>query len=114
MQSKLTAKHQEKINTHTYVTLCGYDLTLRDLLEMHCPNFVAAKRLHKALRKLQIDSPAKLYKLDPYSLYNMRGVGVSQLFVAECVLWKLHGIKNPSKWYEKFIANPRKKRNHEV
>ncbi len=110
---QLTVKHRARINEETYVTLVGHDLTLKNLLDMKCPNFVAAKRLVKALKKLHIDSVSQLYKVDPYSLYNMRGVGVSQVFVAECLIWEFYR-KNPYNWYKKFIANPKKKRNHEV
>ena len=108
----ITTKHRTKIDSEVYVTLCGHELTLRKLIEMKCPSFIAARRLEKNLKKLRIKTIAELFKLDPYSLFNTRGIGVSQVFVAECLLHEYNKI-NPYYWYKKHL-NPKKKRNHEI
>lgn len=51
-----------------------------------CANFIAARRLHKVLRRLSITSAAQLYRTDPFSLARVRGIGAAALFVAACVL----------------------------
>ncbi len=59
----------------------------RDMIEtLKCGNFNAATRLEKALKKLDIKTPAQLYKLDPYSLVRLKTIGETSLFVAMCIL----------------------------
>ena|SRR5262245_40380891 len=59
----------------------------RDMIEvLKCGNFNAATRLEKALKKLDIQSAAQLYKLDPYSLVRVKSIGETSLFVAMCIL----------------------------
>ncbi len=106
----ITMAHRNHINNDVYVTLVGHKLTLSDLIKFKCPSFIAARRLEKNFKKLGIKTLSDLYKLDPHSLFNTRGIGVSQVFVAECLLYNL-GKKNPYNWY-KYHLNPRKKRNH--
>lgn len=64
-----------------------WDYTRREMVEiLGCANFTAAGRLAKVLKKLKIDSPAKLFKMDPTSLARTRGVGASSIFVCMCIL----------------------------
>lgn len=59
----------------------------RDMIEvLQCGNFNAATRLGKALKKLGINTPAQLYKLDPYSLVRIKSIGETSLYVAMCIL----------------------------
>lgn len=61
--------------------------TRRQMVEdLGCANFVAAAVLQKALRKLDIQTPAQLFKTDPFSLVRVRGVGEATIFVAMCIL----------------------------
>ena len=63
----------------------GY--TRREMVEeLGCANFVAAERLGKVLRRLQIHTPAQLHKTDPFSLARARGIGEACIFVAMCIL----------------------------
>ena len=102
-------RHKKNINENVYVTLVGIDFTLRDFINLRCPNFVAAKRLEKNLKKIKIKTPSDLYKIDPQSLFNVRGLGVSQVFVAACVLSFCKF--NPDIWFNRSL---KKKRNHEI
>lgn len=62
-------------------------VTRRAMVEdLGCANFIAAARLDKVLRRLEIDSPAKLFKTNPMDLARVRGIGESAIFVAMCIL----------------------------
>lgn len=54
--------------------------------DLGCANFVAAIRLEKALRKLGIETPAQLFRTDPFSLVRVKGIGETSVFVAMCIL----------------------------
>lgn len=104
-----TSKHKEHIENDIYVVLAGEALSLRDLMDMKCPNFVAAKRLEKKLNKLKIFTVHKLWRFDPFALFNTRGVGLTQIFVAMCVVnLKYNGVK----WIDNFT--PKKREKQEV
>lgn len=61
--------------------------TRREMVEkIGCANFIAAAKLAKVLRRLQIHTPTQLYKLDPHSLARSRGIGEAAIFVAMCIL----------------------------
>jgi len=61
--------------------------TRRDMVEvLGCANFIAASRLNKVLKKLQIYSAAKLFRTDPFSLVRAKGIGETSMFVAMCIL----------------------------
>lgn len=61
--------------------------TRRDMVEnLGCANFIAAARLEKALKKLEITSPSQLFKTDPFSLVRVRGIGEAAMYVAMCIL----------------------------
>lgn len=61
--------------------------TRRQMVEvLGCANFVAATVLQKALKKLNITTPAQLFKTDPFSLVRVKGVGEATIFVAMCIL----------------------------
>jgi|SRR5215471_1308678 len=82
-----------------------FQYSRREMVEiLGCANFIAAVRLAKVLRRLSINSPAQLYALDPISLARTRGIGMSALFVAMCIL-DAHKY-DPIKWW-----NPRDKDN---
>ncbi len=62
-------------------------ITRRAMVEdLGCANFIAAARLDKVLRRLGIDSPAKLFKTNPLDLARCKGIGESAIFVAMCFL----------------------------
>ncbi len=108
----LTINHRAKIESEVYVTLCGHSLTIKELMETECPSFISARRLEKNLKKLKVHSVKDLINLGPYSLFNVKGVGVGQVFVAECIINRYTNV-TPYGWYKKHL-NPKKKRNHEV
>lgn len=54
--------------------------------ELGCANFVAASKLQKALKKLDVTTPAQLFKTDPFSLVRIKGIGPASIFVAMCIL----------------------------
>jgi hypothetical protein len=59
----------------------------RDMVDtLGCANFIAAARLCKVLRRLNVTTVAQLYRLDPASLARTRGIGESSIFVAMCIL----------------------------
>lgn len=101
-----TNKHKDKINTEVYVTLAGQPLTLADLMKIRVPNFIAARRLEKKLRRLGIKTFNQLWNFDPFSLFNTKGVGISQIYVAMAVVnIKYDGLK----WIDKFSPKRREK-----
>lgn len=103
-----TSKHKTRINEEVYVTLAGTELTLRDLMDMKCPNFIAARRLEKTLKYLKIKTLAELHRFDPFSLFNTRGVGITQIYVAMCVVnLKYNGLK----WIDNFTPKKREKQD---
>lgn len=103
-----TNNHKTRINEEVYVTLASVELTLRDLMDMKCPNFIAARRLEKNLKKLKINSISQLWHFDPFSLFNMRGVGITQIYVAMCVVnLKYNGVK----WLDNFTPKKREKQD---
>jgi len=90
-----------------------------------CANFIAAAKLEKVFKKLEIVSPAQLFKTDPFSLVRVRGVGEASMFVCMCILdhaeynvqewWNWKGV-NDSK-FSSFKHNATKrasKRKHEL
>lgn len=106
----VTKKHGEKIKTEIYAVIAGQALTLQDLMDMNCPNFVAAKRLEKKLNRLKIFTIHALNRLDPFSLFNMKGVGIMQIFVAMCVL-HAHPKYDGVKWLDNFTPKKREKQD---
>lgn len=64
-----------------------FSYTRRQMVEdLGCANFIAAGRLAKVLKRLGIDSPAQLNRLDPVSLARTKGIGAACIFVAMCIL----------------------------
>ena len=62
-------------------------ITRRAMVEnLGCANFIAAARLDKVLKRLGVDSPAKLWKTNPMDLARVRGIGAAAMFVAMCFL----------------------------
>lgn len=51
-----------------------------------CANFTAGARLQKALKRLGIDTPKKLYQMDPFSIVRVKGIGEAAMYVAMCIL----------------------------
>ena len=61
--------------------------TRREMVEtLGCANFIAASRLNKVLKKLEIFTAGKLYRTDPFSLVRAKGIGEASMFVAMCIL----------------------------
>lgn len=100
--------HTVSIKEDVYVEIAGIEFSLRDLMDINCPNFVAAKRLSKMLKKLGVKSIAQLWKLDPFSLFNTRGVGMTQVYVAMCVV---HTKYSGLKWIDRFAPKKREKQD---
>jgi hypothetical protein len=65
----------------------NWEYTRREMVDdLGCASFIAATRLAKVLRRLNVMSPAQLNRLDPSSLARTKGIGESSLFVAMCIL----------------------------
>lgn len=78
----------DKLDEPIFYVNVEWVYTRRQMVEeINCANFIAAARLAKALKKLGIASPAKLYKVDPVSLARIKGIGESSIFVAMCILY---------------------------
>lgn len=70
----------------------------RDMVEnLGCANFIAAVKLTKVLKKLQVQSPAELHRISPMDLARMKGIGMTCLFVAMCIL-DTHSYDVPKWW----------------
>ena len=54
--------------------------------ELGCANFMAAARLGKVLKKLDINTIAKLHRTNPYDIARVRSIGEASMFVAMCIL----------------------------
>ncbi len=69
------------------VTFFCTEISKRIMVEdMGCANFQAAVRLGKALKKLDINTPAQLHKTSPFDLARLRTVGEATMYVAMCIL----------------------------
>jgi hypothetical protein len=72
--------------------------TRREMVEdLGCANFIAASRLANVLKKLKIVTPLQLARTDPFSLVRTRGIGVTAMFVAMCILDA--NRYDPVKWW---------------
>lgn len=61
--------------------------TRRQMIDdLGCANFQAAYRLQRVLKRLEIYTPAKLFRTDPMSLARAKGIGEAAIFVAMCIL----------------------------
>lgn len=68
-------------------SLFGVEISKRMMIEeLGCANFQAGVRLGKALRKLDISTPAQLNRTNPFDLARLRTVGEATMYVAMCVL----------------------------
>lgn len=91
----------DKLDEQIFAVDYDFGYTRREMVEkLGCANFIAAARLAKVLRRLNINSPAKLNRLDPFSLARARGIGESALFVAMCIL-DAHGYDVIKWWHFK-------------
>lgn len=99
--------------------------TRREMVEkLGCANFIAASKLNAVLKRLKIETPAQLFKLDPYSLARVKGVGASTLFVALCILdankfsveewWGWHDNENKFSSFKANAIRRAKRREHEA
>ena len=65
----------------------NWALTRREMVSLiGCGNFIAAAKLAKVLKRLKVNNPAQLFKIDPVSLARVKGIGESSIFVAMCIL----------------------------
>lgn len=72
----------EVIISHGYL-----EFTRRQMVEhLGCPNFNAASRFNKVLKKFDIRTAVQLFNTNPLDLASTKGVGMAQLFVAMCIL----------------------------
>lgn len=77
----------DKLDEVIFKASDGLSFTRREMVEqLGCANFLAAARLEKACKKLDINTPYKLYKTDPFSIVRVRGIGEAAIFVAMCIL----------------------------
>ncbi len=78
----------------------NWEITRRKMVsDIGCANFIAAGKLAKVLRRLKINSPTQLYRLDPVSLARAKGIGESCIFVAMCIL--AYNEYDVIKWWDK-------------
>jgi hypothetical protein len=100
--------------------------TRREMVEeLGCANFLAAYRLAKVLKRLNIFTAGKLFRTNPIDLARCRGIGETSIFVAMCILdykeynvpqwwgWKETNILKFNAFKQKAIKRARKRR-HEV
>jgi len=77
----------DKLDSEIFKVGLNWFYTRREMVEeLGCANFIAAARLAKVLRRLQVHTPAQLYKTDPFSLARAKGIGEAAIFVAMCIL----------------------------
>jgi hypothetical protein len=77
----------DRLDEEVFKVTTNFFYTRREMVEnLGCANFIAAARLAKVLKKLEIGTPAQLFKLDPLSLARSKGIGEAALFVAMCIL----------------------------
>jgi hypothetical protein len=75
--------------------------------ELKCANWIALAKLAKMLRRLKIKTARQLFLADPKDLIDTKGIGVTTLYVAMCVL-DHHGYRVAEWWgWEK--ERPRKR-----
>lgn len=93
-----------------------FSFTRRQMIEdIDCANFNAASRLEKALKKLDVNTPLQLFKLDPYSLKRIKGVGDATIYVAMCILdYCEFNIEEWWGWTEESAFKRAGKRKHEL
>lgn len=77
----------DRIDEEIFTVTTEWFYTRREMVEeLACANFIAAVRLAKVLKRLGVNNPKGLYKLDPFSLARAKGIGEAALFVAMCIL----------------------------
>lgn len=77
----------DKLDTPVFKVNENWFCTRREMVEdIGCANFIAAARLAKVLKRLKVNTPNQLSKLDPFSLVRAKGIGEAALFVAMCIL----------------------------
>jgi len=65
----------------------GLGITRRQMVEeLGCANFIAAARLDKVLKRLDINTPAQIFKTNPFDIARIKGIGAGAIFVAMCIL----------------------------
>lgn len=93
---KALLDHQEKV-----VLQVGKDTWTRQAMidELHCGNFIAANRLTKALRDLDVKSIKDAFRTLVFTeLMAIRGVGVTCIYVLMSAM-AAHGM-NPLDWVD--------------
>lgn len=76
--------------------------TRRNVVDnLNLANMLAVVRLARVLERLRIQTPAQLASVDPMSLYRVKGVGSTQVFVAMSLL-ACFGY-DPLSWWDAFI-----------
>jgi len=77
----------DKLDTEVFLVSESFSFTRREMVDdLGCANFIAAAKLAKVLRRLQIFNIRQLYNIDPLSLARSKGIGETALFVAMCIL----------------------------
>ncbi len=71
------------------IIIAGDKLTFtkRTMIEvLGCANFSAGKRVNFVLNKLKIETPAQLFKTDPFSIARTKSIGATSMYVIMCIL----------------------------
>lgn len=77
----------DRLDEQVFTVTINWFYTRREMVEeLGCANFIAAARLAKVLKRLEINKPEQLFRLDPFSLVRSKGIGEAALFVAMCIL----------------------------
>ena len=92
-----------------FVTLLGVSMSRRDVVDsLRLANMIAVRRLEKTLVRIKVSTPQQLAATDPLSLYRLKGVGETQVFVAMSLL-DHHGY-DPVSWWDAFDSKPKRRR----
>ena len=86
VEKVISKGYADKLDSSIFV-VGDWIYTRRQMVDdLACANFIASVKLAKVLKRLGINSPAQLFKLDPASLARTRGIGEACIFVAMCIL----------------------------
>lgn len=126
IESTIGKTFADKLDEIVFSASQDLTFTRREMVEqLGCANFLAAYRLEKVLRRLNIFTAGKLFRTDPVSLARAKGIGETAIYVAMCILHhKNYDVAEWWGWKETntlkfgaFKANAIKrarKRRHEV
>jgi hypothetical protein len=77
----------EKLETEVVLKIGDTEFARQGMIDsLGCANFNAAARISRTLKRLRVHSIPELFRMDPATLYRIRGVGDTQVYVIMCVL----------------------------